>query len=140
MPTQWSMAWNVRWAGGSTIGSALTKPGRYGPSYPVRSTRVCRVCPYVAIAARTTVPCSSFISYGSSTERAPCSIAYAYALRASGTSMARSITPSPCSATCSARKWPQVVAGLMTEVRTKRAEPLVRTYEAVSRRPFSGPE
>ena len=54
--------------------------------------------------------------------------------------MARSITPSPCSATCWARKWPQGVAGLMTEVNTKRAEPFSRTYDAVSRLPFSGPE
>ncbi len=72
--------------------------------------------------------------------RAPCSTAYANAARASGTSMARSTTPSPCAATCSARKWPQVVVGLMTEVRTKRAEPFSRTYDAVSRLPFSGPE
>lgn len=32
------------------------------------------------------------------------------------------------------------VAALMTEVRTKRAEPFSRTYDAVSRLPFSGPE
>lgn len=54
--------------------------------------------------------------------------------------MDRSTTPSPCAATWSARKRPCSVAGLMTEVKTKRAPPDSRTYEAVSRLPFSGPE
>ncbi len=79
------------------------------------------------MAASTTVPCSSFSSYGSATEVAPCSIAYSYAARASGTSMARSITPSPCAATWSSRKAPHSVDRLITEVNTKRAEPLSST-------------
>jgi hypothetical protein len=77
--------------------------------------------------ASTTLPFSSCSVCGSMMPLAPCSTAYAYAAAASGTSMDRSMTPSPWAATCSVRKRPQPVEGLMTEVKTKRAAPDSRT-------------
>ena len=132
------MAWNSRlgWSGRrGTIGSRLTNPGRNGPSYRDRSTSVCRVSPYVPIAATRTVPYPSARSYGVSRPIAPCPTAYRYAASTSGTSSAMSRIPSPCFAWCCAYGVPA-----RTEpASTNRAEPATRTYSAVSGYPCSGP-
>ena len=62
----------------------------------LRSTSVCRVSPYVAIAAMRTVPCSSDSSCGSPGSWRPTERACSMHLSTSGTSSARSTTPSPC--------------------------------------------
>ena len=70
----WSRAWKSRlgWPSFfSYVDAAATYPGRYGPSYRLRSIREWIVSPYVAMAAIRTVPCSSVTSSGSRTTRAP---------------------------------------------------------------------
>ena len=91
--------------------------------------------PYAAMVAIRTVPCESVRSCGSTRPVAPARTAWAYAVSTSGTLRAMSATPSLCLVTCSAPGAPACTAPLST----KRAEPLVSTYSAWSRKPSSGP-
>ena len=96
---------------------------------------MCRVCPNVAIAAVTTLPYSSSATAGVASEVAPADIACSYAVSASGTVIARSTTPSPCSRTCAPTQVPECAS----PVTRNRADPASRTYSARSRQPVSGP-
>ena len=84
-----------------------------------RSTSVCRVSPYVAIAAIRTVPCSSVMSSGSRTTRGAGAAGLGDALSTSGTSSAMSTTPSPC-----LRWWSTSgLSGSTAPLMTNRIEP-----------------
>ena len=97
----------------------------------VRCTNVCRVWPNVAMAAVTTLPCSSSLTAGVASEPGRAAdIACSYAVSASGTVIARSTTPSPCSRTCA----PTQVPACASPVIRNRADPASRTYSARSRR------
>ena len=76
-----------------------SRAGR-GRRTATRSTSVCRVSPYVAMAAIRTVPCSSVTRRAArATTVAPAERAWAMHWSTSGTSRAMSTTPSPC------RRW-----------------------------------
>ena len=139
LPTMWSRAWKSRLGCPSFfsyVDAAATYPGRYGPSYRLRSIREWMVSPYVAMAATRTVPCSSVTSSGSRTTVAPAWRAWAMHLSTSGTSRAMSVTPSPCLRWCSTSG----LSGSTAPLTTKRIEPERSTNDLWSRLPFSGPE
>ncbi len=97
---------------------------------------MCRVSPYVAIAAIRTEPCSSLTVSGSRSTVAPAVRAWAMHWSTSGTSSAMSTTPSPCWA------W-WATSGLSGEtapLSTNLIEPDFSTNDLWSRLPFSGPE
>src|SRR5215207_433623 len=81
------------------------------------------------MTAVTTLPCSSSMTAGSASGRAPAATACSKAAAVSGTASARSTTPSPCCRTCS----PIGVPACTSPVTRNRAPPDSRTYSARSR-------